>query len=108
MFIQMGAVKIADSMLVGWEMRWHPIQNHTNILLVQAINQIHKILRGSVPAGGREISSRLVAPGAIKRMLHNWKKLHMGVPHLLDIFCQFGSEFSVGEPAIVLLGQAHP
>ena len=108
MFIQMGAVKIADSMLVGWEMRWHPIQNHTNIVLVQAIYQIHKILGGSVPACGREVSSRLVAPGAIKRMLHNRKKLHMGVPHLLDVFCQVGGEFSVGEPAVALFGQAHP
>ena len=43
-FIEVGAVIIDQSMLVRGKMGRHPIEDDANAVLVQIINEIHKIL----------------------------------------------------------------
>ena len=43
-------------------MRWHPVQNHANAVLVAAIDKVTKIIRATVAAGGGEVAGSLIAP----------------------------------------------
>src|SRR5262249_32807221 len=69
--IEVRAVKEAQPVLVAGKVRWHPIQNHPNAVLVQRINEVHKILRRAVATGWRKEACDLVAPGTIEGMLHD-------------------------------------
>ena len=95
MLIKAGSVKGSQSERILREMGRHPVQDHADSLLMHIIHKIHKVLRGSVPAGGRIITGHLIAPGSIKRMLHNRHQLYMSVSHLFNIFCQHGRDLPV-------------
>ena len=49
MLEQMGSVEIGQPVGVGREVRWHPIENHTDSTLVQVVNKKHKVLRRPIP-----------------------------------------------------------
>ena len=51
-----------QTMPVGSEMGRNPIKYHSNTVLMQSINQIHEILRGSKTRGGGKISCYLISP----------------------------------------------
>ena len=82
MLIQTGPVEVWKARCVFREMGRHPVQDHTDSLLVQIVHEIHKILTGSISAGRRIISRHLISPGSIKGMLHNRHKLYVCVPHI--------------------------
>ncbi len=95
MLIHMGSVKAGKSHQISGEMRWHPVKNHPDSLLMHVVHKILEILRRPVPAGRRIISCHLVPPGSVQGMLHNRKKLHMGIPHLVYILRQLFGNLSV-------------
>ena len=70
MLEKMRAVKESQGVLITREMRRHPVEDNTNIVLMQIVYQIHKVLGPAVAAGGCEITRRLVAPGAVEGVLH--------------------------------------
>ena len=47
-------------------------------LLVQVVDQEHEVLRRAVAAGRGEVAGRLVAPGAVERMLRHRQELDVG------------------------------
>ena len=65
-------------MLIGREMRGHPIENHADAMLMQVVHQIHEILRRAVARGGREIAGGLISPRSVKRMLHDGQEFDVG------------------------------
>jgi hypothetical protein len=54
-------------------------------VLVQVINQVHKIFGAAITARRRIISCRCKAKAVVIGILHDRQKLHMGVAHLTDI-----------------------
>src|SRR5579883_1997068 len=66
MLIEMGAIKVAQPILIPGEMRWHPIHQHADAMLMTIINEVHEVLRRAVTAGRREVTSDLVSPGAVE------------------------------------------
>src|SRR5215472_3974826 len=80
---QMCSIEVGQSVCVRGKVRWNPIQNYANPALVKMINEIHEVLRCSVARRWCKISGGLVAPGSVKRMLHDWQKLHMSEAHAL-------------------------
>ena len=68
-FVQMGAVEIAQAVPVAWEMGGDPIEDDADAVLMERIHQKHEIVRRAEAAGRREIADGLIAPGAVERML---------------------------------------
>ena len=67
--VEVGAVEVAEAVLVAREVRRHPVEDDADAALVQRIDQVHEILRRAEAAGRREVADRLVAPRAVERML---------------------------------------
>src|SRR5688572_17449024 len=62
MLVKMRAVEECQAMLVGGEVRRHPIKNNPDIVLVQIIDQVHQVLRRAVVPGGGKVTGDLVSP----------------------------------------------
>ena len=86
--IQRLAVEVRQTMGVLGKMGRNPIQDDTNLLLMQVIDQIHEILRAAMAGGGRIVAGHLVTPGTVEGMLRDAHQLHMGITHLMDIIRQ--------------------
>src|SRR5579863_10476192 len=89
MFIQGRSVEQVEAKIVGWEMRWHPIENDTDVCLMQNIDKHLKIGRRAIPTSDRVKSAHLIAPRLIERMFHHGHELYMGESHLLAIASKF-------------------
>ena len=105
---QMRAIEIGQAVSVRGEVGRHPIQNHSDSVLMQVVHEEHEVLWGSEARRGREISGGLVAPGTIKRMLHHRQEFHMGEPHALQVLGQLGRGLTIAQGAIVIVQGAHP
>jgi hypothetical protein len=64
-------------MRVIGKVRRYPIEDHTNTMLMQSVNEIHKILRCAIATCGGKEPCDLVAPGPIEGVLHHGQELHM-------------------------------
>ena len=67
-----------------------PVQDHTDPLPVQKINERHKLLRRSEAGCGRVIPGRLIAQGLVQRMLRQRHQRNVGIIHAFCILCQHG------------------
>ena len=86
MFVEMRAVEVGEAVSVGREVRWNPVEDDADAVLVQVVDQVHEVLRRAVARGGREVSGGLVSPGTVEGMLHHGQKLDVGESHLADVF----------------------
>ncbi len=108
MFVEMGAVKIGEAVSVAGKMSRCPIEKDADASLMAAINKLHELRGRTISAGGREIAQSLVAPGAIKRVLHDGEQLDVGVAEAFYVRDKLIGEFTIGEPAIMFPGDAPP
>src|SRR5580693_7572095 len=67
-FIGVGAVKKIEPMVVIWEMRGHPVQDHADTFPVKGIYQRHKTLRVAKPRSGGIVAGALITPAPVERM----------------------------------------
>ncbi len=70
-FIKVCSVKICQTMFIRGEMGRHPVQDHTDFILMEKVDEKHEILRTAIAAGGSKITSHLVSPGPVERMFHH-------------------------------------
>ncbi len=106
--VKVRAVEKRQAVGVGREMRRYPVQDHADPVLVQVIHEVHEIFRRAVPAGGREIARRLVAPRFIEWMLHHRQQLHVREAHFLDVVHQLLGKFAIVQHAMVFFRRAPP
>src|SRR5580704_14384278 len=104
----MRAIKIGQAMLIGREVRWHPVQNHRDSTIMQAVHQIHEILRRAIARGGSEIPGGLISPGTVERMLHHGKQLDVGEVHALSVIGEARRHLAITERTIIFLRNPHP
>ena len=107
-FEKVSTVKLREAVRVAREVRGSPVEKHADIFLVTAIDEIHEIRGRAEAAGGSVVAERLVTPGAVEGVLHDGEKLDVGVAELFDIRDELFGEFAIGEPAIVIFGDASP
>ena len=86
MFVKVGPIEVTETVFVAGKVRGHPVQNDSDTVLVERINEKHEILRFSVTAGGGKETEGFVAPGPVEWMFHHRKKLHVSKTHALHIF----------------------
>ena len=67
---------------------------------VEGIDQRDEILRRAEAAGRREQPGRLIAPGAVERMLRDRQQFDMGEAHVGGIGGKLLGEFAIGQPVL--------
>src|SRR4030043_1299534 len=82
MLIEVGAIKVDQTVFIIRKMGRNPVQNHPYPVPVKMIDKIHEILGSAISAGGGGGPDRLISPGTIERMLHHREKINMGEAHL--------------------------
>ena len=100
--VLVNSIEIAEPVLVAREMGRHPIENHSNAILVKFIHQVHEILRRAVAAGGSEVAGDLVTPRAVERMLHDGHELHVSEAHFFHVRNKLCCQFAIGQEAVML------
>ena len=99
--VQMRSVEVRQAVLVGGEVRRHPVEDHAETALMQMVDQEHQILRRPEPARRREISRRLVAPRAVERMLHDRQQLDVGEAEVERVVGELRRDVAIAEPALI-------
>ncbi len=108
MFVERGAVEIAETVRVVGKMPGHPVEQYAEIFAMAGIDQRGEIGGSAEPAGGREQAGRLIAPGAIEGMFADGKKLDMGEAEIAGIARKLLGEFAIGQPLVVALAPPRP
>ena len=62
MFVERGAIEIAEAVNVLGEMRGHPIEQHADPMTVAFVDEELEFVRRAVARGGREVAGHLIAP----------------------------------------------
>src|SRR5688572_25110690 len=102
------AVEQRQAVFVVGEVRRNPVQEYSDTVLMQAVDEKHCILRRAVSAGWGKVTSRLIPPRTIEGMFGERKELDMSEAKPLRIRGEFWSELAIREKAITFLGDAHP
>jgi hypothetical protein len=97
MLKKMRSIKIRQSILIRREMRWYPVENYADVVLVKMINHLHEFIRISKPARRCKIPQRLVAPRTVKRMLHYRHEFNMCKSHFLYVLGQLVRKVRVAQ-----------
>ena len=107
-FVQMGAVKVGQSMGVAGEMRGNPVQNQSNAGGMAALYQAAKA-GGITKAGGGGVQANgLVTPGAVKRVFADRHEFQVGEAHVLRVGNERVGEFIPAQPAVAVFCLAPP
>src|SRR5260370_36383907 len=108
MLEQMSAIKEGEAMAVGREVRWDPVENDRDVVLVQVVDQVHEILRRAVTRRGSEVARGLISPGTIEGMLHDGEQFDVRESQLSHVVGKARRDLAIGERSVVLFGDAHP
>ena len=105
--VQAGSVKGSQSKRITRKMCRYPVQNHADALCMHIVHEIHEIFRCAVTTGRCIVSGHLIAPGTVKRVLHNRHQLNMRIAHLFYIVRKHHSQFTiiVKLPAVLRLAE---
>ena len=98
-FVKGGAVKLCQGVFVVRKVSGNPVQNYPDIVLVALVNQVTKVVRAAVAAGGRVVAGGLVAPGFIQGMLGYRQQFNMREAALQYVWNQLLCQFPVTQPA---------
>jgi hypothetical protein len=60
--VEVGSIEKTKPMLIIRKMGGHPVKNHTDASLMEAIDKVHELLWFSISAGGRKVPCRLIPP----------------------------------------------
>ena len=107
-FKERGAIEQSEAVWIVRKMGRNPIENDADIVLMQIIDQEHQILGRSVATGRGKVTGRLIAPRAVKWMLHQREKFHMGETEAMDVLGQAWRNFAIAQRAISFFRHPHP
>src|SRR6185312_11110080 len=101
------AVEADEAVRIGREMSRDPVEDDAEPRLVAGIDEGAALVGRPEAAGRREERDRLVAPGAVERILGDRQQLDMGEAELADIGDELLGELAVGKIAATL-GEVAP
>ncbi len=100
--VQRGAVELRQAPGVAREVRGHPVEDHADAVLVQAIGERPEAVGLAEARRHREVRGHLVAPRAAERVAHHRQQLDVREAHVLDVGGQLVGELGVVQRAVVL------
>ena len=83
--VERRAVEVRQSMPIVGEVTRHPVENDAEAGAMTGVDQRREIGRAAEPAGRREHSRRLIAPGAVEGMLGDRQEFHVREVEIADI-----------------------
>src|SRR5438105_15104406 len=95
-------------MCVIGKVRRHPIEDHANTVLVQGVNEIHKLLWRTIAACGGKEPRDLVAPAPIEGVLHDRQEFDVRKSQALPVLGQPGGQLAVAEVTVVIPSYPSP
>src|SRR5215831_16494809 len=95
-------------MRVIGKVRRHPIEDHPNTVLVQRVNEIHKVLRRAIATCGGKESGDLVAPRTVEGMLHYGQEFDVRVAESLYVLGQPGGQLAIAQETVIVLRHSAP
>src|SRR5262249_50804254 len=100
--IQMRTIEPGEPVTIGREMRWHPVQNHSESLLMKVVDEVHEVLRRAVAGCRRKIARGLISPGTVEGMLCDRHELDMREGKIAQVFGQSMRKLAVIQELAVL------
>ena len=91
MLIQSRPIKPGQGKIIRWKMARNPVEDDSDGVLMEHIDEILKVLNSSKPTRRSKIPGDLIPPRLIKRVLCNRHQLDMGKSHLRAVRCQLFS-----------------
>ena len=76
--VEVSAVEVHERVVVGREVRRHPVEDHPHATLVQTVDHRLEVVGRAVPVGRAEVPRRLVPPRSVERVLHHREQFDMG------------------------------
>ncbi|OPZ92587.1 MAG: hypothetical protein BWY73_00731 [candidate division TA06 bacterium ADurb.Bin417] len=100
-FVEGGAVEPGQAVVVGREVGRRPVEDDSDPVAVQVVDEPGEVLRLAVPAGGGEVAGGLVAPGFIEGVLGDRQQFDVGEAEGTQVLDQARGQFPVvQEPAV--------
>ena len=96
--VQRPAVEADQRPLVLGEVRGHPVDDHADPRLVQAVDEEPEVVRVAEPGGRRVVGGDLVPPGAAEGVLGDRQELDVGEPQGADVADQLVGQLAVAQP----------
>ena len=96
------AVEARERPLVAREVRRHPVEDHADAGLVQAVDEGAELVGRAEARRGREVRGHLVAPRAAERVGHDRHQLDVREADVGDVGGQLVGQLQVGQRAVVL------
>ena len=102
MLEEVRAIEHAEAVRVGREVCRHPIHDHADAALVQAIDHRHQIIGRAVARGRREEAGDLISPRAVERMLEDRHQLDVREPEVAAVLADLLPELAIAEHLAVI------
>ena len=84
-FVEVGAVKAGQAMLIPGEVGRHPVYNDAYAGGMESVYHTFEVVRVAVAGGGSIVARHLVAPGAVIGVFGHGHQLHVGKAHVLAV-----------------------
>lgn len=106
--VEAGTVEFRQGEAVLWKVRWYPVQNDADVVLVERVHQIFKVHGISVAKSWGEKARCLISPGFFEGEFANWQQLYVGKSHGKTIVGQLMGAFTVGKWPMIFFSDAPP
>ena len=100
--VERRAVEAGEREVVAREVRGHPVEDHAEPVLVQAVDEGLEVVGRAVARRGREVAGHLVAPGAAERVRHHRQQLDVREAHVERVGGELVGQLEVGQRAVAL------
>jgi hypothetical protein len=100
--VQRGAVEPGQRPVVAREVRGHPVEDHAQAALVQAVDEGAEIVGLAEARRRGEVPGDLVAPRAAERVLHHRQQLDVREAHVGRVVRELVGQLPVAERAVVV------
>ena len=100
--VQRGAVEAGEREVVAREVRRHPVEDHAEPVLVQAVDELAEVVGRAEARRRGEVARHLVAPRARERVRHHRQQLDVGEAHVLRVGAQLVGQLEVGQRPVAL------
>jgi hypothetical protein len=101
--VERGAVELRKPVRIVGKMPGHPVEQDAETVRVAGVDQRGEIGRRPEAAGRRIQAGRLIAPGAVERMLAHGEEFNMGEAEVAGISGQLFGQIAIAQPFIVAL-----
>ncbi len=100
--VEVRSVERGEGPVVAREVGGHPVEDHADAALMQAVDEVPEVVGGPEARGGGVVAGHLVAPRAREGMLHHGQELDVCEAEIRDVVGELVGELAVAQRTVVL------